>query len=276
MSKHDVWMPLYIGDYLRDTMGLSTREHGIYLLLILHYWVEKQLTDDMEELMYITKIEEQHRPLLEKVLNKYFKHETGRFFHKRIDEELRRAKNISNRNRENGKKGGRPRKYTGENPNKTQTKPKSNPDKSEPEPKPEPKQNPKKSSSQSQSDNINRSSPEVNSDLDIYINSTSNPPPTAPAAKEHIGTEAKDCLDYYFQKHTTPPPAGRGFKPTISGKRDMEIFRMLLRNYDVAAIKDVIDAFFGYDKRSDFSTRALFNRFDTLYGVLKDKAEGRR
>ena len=150
MSKQDVWMPLYIGDYLRDTMGLSTREHGIYLLLILHYWVEKQLTDDMEELMYITKIEEQHRPLLEKILKKYFKHETDRFLHKRIDEELRRAKNISNRNRENGRKGGRPRKYTGKNPNKTQTKPKANPNKTQMGTQTEPKRNPKKTQSQSQ------------------------------------------------------------------------------------------------------------------------------
>ena len=150
MSKQDVWMPLYIGDYLRDTMGLSTREHGIYLLLILHYWVEKQLTDDMEELMYITKIEEQHRPLLEKILKKYFTHETDRFLYKRIDEELRRAKNISNRNRENGRKGGRPKKHTGKNPKLTQTKPKANPNKTQTETQTEPKRNPKKTQSQSQ------------------------------------------------------------------------------------------------------------------------------
>ena len=90
--------------------------------------------------------------------------------------------------------------------------------------------------------------------------------------KDKSGTEAKECLDCYFATHKEV----RGYEPTIVGGRDIKLFKTLLKNYDVPAVKEVIQTFFGWDKRSDFTTRALYNRFDVLYGVLKDKAEGRR
>ena len=94
--------------------------------------------------------------------------------------------------------------------------------------------------------------------------------------KDKTGTEAKECLDYYFQKHKADPPEGRGFEPMIDGPRDMKMFKRILKNYDVPGFKEVIDAFFEWPTRSDFTTRALYNKVDTLHGVLKRKAEGRR
>ena len=91
--------------------------------------------------------------------------------------------------------------------------------------------------------------------------------------EKELGKKAKACLDYYFQKHTEV----RGFEPIIAGGRDMKLIKQILAaDCSIGAFEEVTDFFFGYKKRSNFSTRALYNSFDTLYGVLLDKAEGRR
>ena len=95
--------------------------------------------------------------------------------------------------------------------------------------------------------------------------------------KDKSGTEAKECLDYYFQQHIEV----RGYRPTIAGATEINLFKILLRDHDVLLVKEVIDTFFeplpsGMTPRSDFTMKTFYNRFDTLYGVLKDKAEGKR
>lgn len=89
-AKPDTWMPLVIGDYLKDTTRLTTEQHGAYLLLIMSYWVDGPPLDDNEELASITGLDakawRRNRPKLER----FFRVEAGVWRHKRIDQELER------------------------------------------------------------------------------------------------------------------------------------------------------------------------------------------
>lgn len=104
MAKTDIWMPLYIADYLADTMRLTTEQHGAYLLLIMDYWRNGPLPDGDAALASITKLSlsswRKHRPALEKM----FKVSGGEWRHKRIDEELQQAKENSNKYEQRARK----------------------------------------------------------------------------------------------------------------------------------------------------------------------------
>ncbi|MDB6027540.1 MAG: hypothetical protein JWM68_3763 [Verrucomicrobiales bacterium] len=89
-----VWMPLYIGDYLRDTMHLRREEHGSYLLLIMAYWNNQgPLSDDDEYLSGIARVElPEWTQTVRKRLAPFFVTEAGLWTHNRIEVEIARAK----------------------------------------------------------------------------------------------------------------------------------------------------------------------------------------
>lgn len=90
--KTDVWMPIWIGAYLADTMKLTTVQHGAYFLLLMAYWRERSpLKDDDDELRSITKTERPEWKRMRPVLAPFFKVGDGVWWHKRVEQEMAEA-----------------------------------------------------------------------------------------------------------------------------------------------------------------------------------------
>jgi len=142
MSKIDIWMPIFIGDYLSATTELNAAEHGAYLLLLMHYWQKDgQIGSDIDRLARVCRSDPETCSF---ILGSYFSLIDGNYKNKRADIEIENAKKRRFAAAENGKKGGRPPKIT-------QKKATGYPEKSYGLAKPKAKPNPEKSSSPSPS-----------------------------------------------------------------------------------------------------------------------------
>ena len=97
------WMPLYVGDYLRDTMHLSALEHGAYCLLLFYYWSKGGLPDDDKQLANIAHLSTDewcdHRATLQAFFHDGWKHS-------RVDRELKKMVEVSIKRAAAGSKGG--------------------------------------------------------------------------------------------------------------------------------------------------------------------------
>ncbi len=96
-SAPKIWMPLYIGDYLKDTRRLSTLEHGAYLLLIMEYWQQGGLPDDDAQLARIAGLSLSEWRSVRPTLSSFF---TNGWNHERIERELAQAKDKQDKARE--------------------------------------------------------------------------------------------------------------------------------------------------------------------------------
>ena len=99
--KTDIWMPVYIGDYLGDTQHLSAEKHGIYFLLMMHYWKQGPLANDLDELSCVARTTEDK---VLKILQEFFTLENGFWNQGRMDKEKAKAKGRSKAAREKAKK----------------------------------------------------------------------------------------------------------------------------------------------------------------------------
>jgi uncharacterized protein YdaU (DUF1376 family) len=92
------WMPLYVGNYVADTQHLTTLEHGAYMLLLMHYWMHGGLPSDEKRLSLVAKLDPKSWRKVRPVLASFF---TPDWRHKRVDEELAQAAEISEINKAN-------------------------------------------------------------------------------------------------------------------------------------------------------------------------------
>ena len=96
------WMPFYVGDYLASTGHLTTEQHGAYLLLIMHYWVNGRLPNSDRELMAIARMSDSKWYSNRMAIASFF---TTNWQHKRIEAELEKVKKISEARSLSGLKG---------------------------------------------------------------------------------------------------------------------------------------------------------------------------
>ena len=93
--KLNIWMPLYIGDYLSDTSRLTFSEHGAYLLLIMDYWKNGPLPNDDLILARIIGANITEWETIKRIVKSFFNEEGEKLRHKRIDIEISRIQESS-------------------------------------------------------------------------------------------------------------------------------------------------------------------------------------
>lgn len=104
------YIQLYVADYLSDTMHLSVKEHGAYLLIIMNYWQTGKPIRP-ERIPLITRMSEDEWQEIEPTIKEFFEvNEDGHWSHFRIDEDLRAVLAKSEKSRRAGIKSGKKRR----------------------------------------------------------------------------------------------------------------------------------------------------------------------
>jgi uncharacterized protein YdaU (DUF1376 family) len=97
------WMPIYWGDYLRDTRDLTTLQHGAYLLLIAHYWQHDGLPKEEARLAAIAGVSPHTWKGIRGAIAEKF--QEG-WKHKRVDDEIQKAERKWMQRSQAGQRGG--------------------------------------------------------------------------------------------------------------------------------------------------------------------------
>jgi uncharacterized protein YdaU (DUF1376 family) len=131
------YMPLYVGDYLKDTRDLTAEQHGAYLLLLMDMWNRNgALPNNPKVLARITGISPKRWPSVWASIGSMFIDDGDFLSHKRVDLELQKADQISQKRKLAGSAGGRAKALKTQEPDVAIAKqvPSKSPSRSEPQP----------------------------------------------------------------------------------------------------------------------------------------------
>jgi uncharacterized protein YdaU (DUF1376 family) len=90
-------MPVYTGDYLRDTQHLSCSEHGIFLKLLMYCWDQKGPApiDERRLCGIVNARSGDEIEAMRRVLAEFFIRMEDGYYNKRMQTEVERASSIS-------------------------------------------------------------------------------------------------------------------------------------------------------------------------------------
>lgn len=111
-DKVDIWLPIYVGDYMGDTMHLTTEQHGAYLLIIFAYWRNRgPIQDNDIRLSGISKLSIDAWSIHRDILKEFFdtKSKPGYWVHRRIEKELTKALKNKETNEKRARKAAKER-----------------------------------------------------------------------------------------------------------------------------------------------------------------------
>ena len=101
------FLPLYVGDYLKDTRHLTAEHHGAYLLLLMDIWNRGgAIPDEPRSMARIAGVSAKRWPAVWAVIGGFFDCADGKVCHGRITSELQKADQISQKRKTAGSKGG--------------------------------------------------------------------------------------------------------------------------------------------------------------------------
>ena len=106
---HDAlaWFPFYIGDYLRETHGLTHAEKGVIVdLYCVYFNHQKPLPDDDRQLARLTGMSPKKWKKMRETISPIFLITDGLWRLPRLDEQIARSLEIRQKRREAGRAGG--------------------------------------------------------------------------------------------------------------------------------------------------------------------------